>query len=283
LRIVQITDTHLSPTKSHFNSNWAPLVAWIEEQKPDLIIHTGDLTVDGADMQADLAFCRERIAELSAPVLSLPGNHDIGHLPGSHQPVNMQRLKRWRDHFGPHYWAKDLGNWRIIGLNSLIIGADSAEEEEQFQWLEAELNNSDGKPVAIFAHKPVFVDQPDEGDTGYWGIRPAPRQRLYDLFAANNVKLHASGHLHRAWAGEAYGTSYIWAPAAAFIVGAMERDLPGERILGAAIHDLGETVESEIVRIEELTPYVIDDVVHEVYPHHTGDGEAEKLAEEATQ
>jgi len=283
LRIVQITDTHLSPTKSHFNSNWAPLVAWIEEQKPDLIIHTGDLTVDGADMEADLAFCRERIAELSAPVLSLPGNHDIGHLPGSHQPVNMQRLTRWRDHFGPDYWAKDLGDWRIIGLNSLIIGADSAEEEEQFQWLEAELNNSDGKPVAIFAHKPVFVDQPDEGDTGYWGIRPAPRQRLYDLFAANNVKLHASGHLHRAWAGEAYGTSYIWAPAAAFIVGAMERDLPGERILGAAIHDLGETVESEIVRIEELTPYVIDDVVHEVYPHHTGDGEAEKLAEEATQ
>lgn len=283
MRIVQITDTHLSPTKSHFNSNWAPLVAWIEEQKPDLIIHTGDLTVDGADMEADLAFCRERIAELTAPVLSLPGNHDIGHLPGSHQPVNMQRLKRWRDHFGPDYWAKDLGDWRIIGLNSLIIGADSAEEEEQFQWLEAELNNSDGKPVAIFAHKPVFVDQPDEGDTGYWGIRPAPRQRLYDLFAASNVKLHASGHLHRAWAGEAYGTSYIWAPAAAFIVGAMERDLPGERILGAAIHDLDETVKSEIVRIEELTPYVIDDVVHEVYPHHTSDGEAEKLAEEATQ
>lgn len=234
-------------------------------------------------MEADLAFCRERIAEPTAPVLSLPGNHDIGHLPGSHQPVNMQRLKRWRDHFGPDYWAKDLGDWRIIGLNSLIIGADSAEEEEQFQWLEAELNNSDGKPAAIFVHKPVFVDQPDEGDTGYWGIRPAPRQRLYNLFAANNVRLHASGHLHRAWAGEAYGTSYIWAPAAAFIVDAMESDLPGERILEAAIHDLGETVKSEIVRIEELTPYVIDDVVHEVYPHHTGDGEAEKLAEEATQ
>ncbi|MNY72542.1 hypothetical protein D3C86_2111220 [compost metagenome] len=63
----------------------------------------------------------------------------------------------------------------------------------------------------------------------------------------------------------------------------MERDLPGERILGAAIHELGETVTSEIVRIEELTPYVIDDVVHEVYPHHTGDGEAEELIAEASQ
>ncbi|KAB0571809.1 metallophosphoesterase family protein [Brucella pituitosa] len=283
MRIVQITDTHLSPAKSHFNSNWSPLVAWVEQQKPDLIIHTGDLTVDGADVETDLIFCRDRIAELPAPVLSLPGNHDIGHLPGSHQPVNPLRLARWRTHFGPDYWAKDFGNWRIIGLNSLIIGANSVEEEGQFQWLEAELNNSDGKPVAVFAHKPVFVDAPNEGDTGYWGISPAPRQRLYDLFKAHNVKLHASGHLHRAWEGTTDGISYIWAPAAAFIVGPMERDLPGERILGAAIHELGETVTSEIVRIEELTPYVIDDVVHEVYPHHTGDGEAEELIAEASQ
>ena len=283
MRIVQITDTHLSPAKSHFNSNWSPLVAWVEQQKPDLIIHTGDLTVDGADVETDLIFCRDRIAELPAPVLSLPGNHDIGHLPGSHQPVNPLRLARWRTHFGPDYWAKDFGNWRIIGLNSLIIGANSVEEEGQFQWLEAELNNSDGKPVAVFAHKPVFVDAPNEGDTGYWGISPAPRQRLYDLFKAHNVKLHASGHLHRAWEGTADGISYIWAPAAAFIVGPMERDLPGERILGAAIHELGETVTSEIVRIEELTPYVIDDVVHEVYPQHTGDGEAEELIAEASQ
>ena len=283
MRIVQITDSHLSPAKSHFNSNWSPLVAWLEQQKPDLIIHTGDLTVDGADVETDLIFCRDRIAELPAPVLSLPGNHDIGHLPGSHQPVNPLRLARWRTHFGPDYWAKDFGDWRIIGLNSLIIGADSTEEEEQFQWLEAELNNSDGKPVAVFAHKPVFVDAPNEGDTGYWGISPAPRQRLYDLFKAHNVKLHASGHLHRAWSGDAFGTNYVWAPAAAFIVGPMERDLPGERILGAAIHELGETVTSEIVRIEELTPYVIDDVVHEVYPHHTGDGEADELVAEASQ
>ncbi len=50
MRIVQITDTHLSPIKPHFNRNWEPLVAWIDQQKPDLVIHTGDLTVDGAEM-----------------------------------------------------------------------------------------------------------------------------------------------------------------------------------------------------------------------------------------
>lgn len=269
MRIVQITDTHLSPVKPHFNSNWEPLVAWLEEQKPDLIIHTGDLTVDGADVEDDLAFCRARLDALPARVLSLPGNHDIGHLPGTRQPVNATRLQRWQHHIGPDRWAENFNGWRIVGLNSLIIGSDTAEEEEQFQWLEDELEKSGGNPVAIFAHKPLFVDDPDEGDSGYWGIRPAARQRLYNLFAEYNVRLHASGHLHRAWEGEAFGTQYIWAPAAAFIVGPMERDLPGERFLGAVIHDLGETARSEIVRIGEMTPYVIDDVMHEVYPDHT--------------
>ena len=49
-RIVQISDTHLSPAKQHFAGNWQPLRAWLAAQKPDLVIHTGDVTVDGADV-----------------------------------------------------------------------------------------------------------------------------------------------------------------------------------------------------------------------------------------
>jgi hypothetical protein len=48
----------------------------------------------------------------------------------------------------------------------------------------------------------------------------------------------------------------------------MERDMPGDRILGAVIHTLDETVSSEIVELPELRPFVIDDVIHEVYPRH---------------
>ncbi|HEY1474936.1 MAG TPA: metallophosphoesterase, partial [Pseudolabrys sp.] len=47
-KLVQISDTHLSPGKAHFTDNWAPLAHWIAEQRPDLVIHTGDVTVDGA-------------------------------------------------------------------------------------------------------------------------------------------------------------------------------------------------------------------------------------------
>jgi len=267
MRIVQITDTHFSPTKPHFNGNWAPLAAWIEQSGADLVVHTGDLSVDGADKDDDIAFCMDLMREISAPMLLVPGNHDVGHLPGSLQPVNAGRLERWRRLVGPDYWMEDAGSWRLIGLDSLLMGFDDAEDEAQFDWLRTALESRGGRRVALFAHKPLFIDQPGEGDTGYWSVRPAQRQRLYDLIAAHDVALFASGHLHRAWQGTYESTSLVWGPSAAFVVGDMERDMPGERLLGAVIHQFGDTVASEIVAIPGMTAYVLDDVVAEVYPH----------------
>lgn len=267
MKIVQITDTHFSPTKPHFNGNWEPLAAWIEQSGVDLVIHTGDLSVDGADKDDDIAFCMDLMREVSTPMLLVPGNHDVGHLPGSLQPVNAGRLERWRRLVGPDYWMEDTGSWRLIGLDSLLMGFDDAEDEAQFDWLRTVLESRGGRRAALFAHKPLFVDAPGEGDTGYWSVRPAQRQRLYDLIAAHDVALFASGHLHRAWQGHYENTSLVWGPSAAFVVGDMEREMPGERLLGAVIHQFGDTVASEIVAIPGMTAYVLDDVVAEVYPH----------------
>ncbi|WP_137130066.1 metallophosphoesterase [Rhizobium sp. FY34] len=266
MKIIQITDTHLSPGKIHFNGNWEPLAAWVNAQQPDLVIHTGDLSVDGADLEEDLTFCMELMGAVEAPMLIVPGNHDIGHLPGSHQPVDALRLERWRRLVGADRWAKQSDGWLFIGLNALVLGFDDAEEEAQFAWLEQVLAERDGRRVAIFTHKPLFVDDPNEGDTGYWSIRPAPRQRLYDLIAAHDVALFASGHLHWAWKGQFNTTALVWGPSSAFIIDTMEREMPGERLVGAVIHTFGEDVASEIVKLPELTPFVIDGIIHEVYP-----------------
>jgi alkaline phosphatase D len=277
LKIIQITDTHFSPSKPHFNGNWEPLADWIEKSGADLVIHTGDLTVDGADKDEDIGFCMDLMRQISVPMLIVPGNHDVGHLPGSLQPVNEIRLARWRNLVGPDYWAEDVANWRLIGLDSLLMGFGDDEEEKQFQWLEEMLENRGDLRIALFAHKPLFVDTPDEGDTGYWSVRPAPRKRLYDLIAAHDVALFASGHLHWAWQGRYNDTALVWGPSAAFILRDMEREMPGERLIGAVVHEFGETVESEIVAVPGMTAYYLDDVVEEVYPH-----EAHKVQREET-
>jgi alkaline phosphatase D len=278
VKIVQISDTNLSLRKPHFNDNWEPLRGWIEAEAPDLVVHTGDLTIDGADHEADIAFSLGLLRELSRPVLLVPGNHDVGHLPDSRQPADAKRLERWRRLAGPDYWVQDANGWRLIGLNSLLMGFEDEEESAQFDWLEQALSASEGRRVAIFAHKPLFVDEPGEGDTGYWSIRPAQRRRLYDLIAAHDVALFASGHLHWAWTGNFDSTSIVWSPASAFIVRGMEREMPGERLLGAVIHEFNDTVTSEIVAVPGLTVHYLDDVVAEVYPH-----EAHKVQREPAQ
>jgi len=267
MKIVQISDTHLSPVKSHFNDNWEPLRAWIEATAPDLVIHTGDVTIDGADHEDDITFSLELIGQLSMPVLIVPGNHDVGHLPGSHQPVDAQRLARWRGLAGPDYWVSDHEGWRLIGLNSLLLGFEDEEEEKQFAWLEEQLQSRDGRKGGIFAHKPLFVDAPQEGDTGYWSVRPRQRQRLYDLIAGSDVALHASGHLHWAWTGEHAGAALVWAPPTSFIIDTLERPMPGERLVGAVVHTFTDaSVSSEIVAVPGLTSHVLDPIVEEVYP-----------------
>jgi alkaline phosphatase D len=278
MRIVQITDTHFSPSKPHFNGNWQPLADWIGGSGADLVVHTGDLSVDGADKEDDLRFCMELMRQVSVPMLILPGNHDVGHFPDSLQPVDATRLGRWRTVVGPDYWVEDAGDWRLVGLDSLLMGMEDGEEEAQFEWLEKTLAERAGRRVAMFAHKPLFVDEPGEGDTGYWSVRPAQRHRLYDLVAAHDVALFASGHLHWAWKGRYRDTSLVWGPSAAFILGGMERDMPGEKLIGAVVHDLGEQVVSEIVAVPGMTAHVLDDVVSEVYPH-----EAHKVQKEPAQ
>ena len=76
MRVLQISDTHLGAAKRQFLANWAPLADWIARQDADVTIHTGDLTVDGADVDDDMRLCGELLRSLPGTVLAVPGNHD---------------------------------------------------------------------------------------------------------------------------------------------------------------------------------------------------------------
>ncbi|MCD2179509.1 metallophosphoesterase family protein [Rhizobium sp. C1] len=280
MKIIQITDTHFSPTKPHFNGNWEPLLAWLEAEKPDLIIHTGDLTIDGADQADDIVFSLTLMRQASAPMLIVPGNHDVGHLPGSAQPVDSTRLNRWNHYVGSDRFTQDIDGWRLIGFNSLVLGRDDALEEEQLDWLAEAMAGAGERRIALFTHKPIFVDDPQEGDTGYWSVRPAPRARLYEMMERHDVGLVGSGHLHWAWQGAFDGTNLIWAPAASFIIDKLEREMPGDRLVGAVIHTFdAATVTSEIVTVPGMTAHVLDEVIDEVYPRPAAKAEATEAAE----
>jgi 3',5'-cyclic AMP phosphodiesterase CpdA len=267
-RVLQISDTHLSRAKPQFADNWAPLRDWVRRQNADLVIHTGDLTVDGADQEGDMRDGAELMRTLGVPFLAVPGNHDVGEAGNVHQPVNDERLARWRRHFGPDWWMRDLEGWRLVGLDSLVFGSGHPEEARQAAWLRDTLATAGGRRIALFTHRPFFIEDPDEGDRGYWSVNPAQRAPLLDLVRRHDVAIVATGHLHKWHDRVVNGCRYIWGPSSGFLVGPHNQpELPGEKWLGAVVYDFdGADVNVAYADIPELTGFWIDDVLHIVYP-----------------
>ncbi|MBZ9966576.1 MULTISPECIES: metallophosphoesterase [unclassified Mesorhizobium] len=268
-RIVQISDTHLSPGKRHFHANSQPLLDWLKESHADLVIHTGDVTVDGADVEEDMRYCAEIMDSIGLPYLAVPGNHDVGEPKHPYQPVNAERLARWRRHFGPDWWHRDIEGWRLIGLDSMLFGSDEPAETEQMAWLESAMREASGRRIGWFTHRPLFIGEPREGDVGYWAPTPVPRARLLDLVRRFDVAFVASGHLHKLHDSVVDNVRYLWAPSSGFVVDAhlQPEGMAGEAVLGALVYEFSESGFTVMpAEIPGLTPFFIGDVLDEVYP-----------------
>jgi 3',5'-cyclic AMP phosphodiesterase CpdA len=219
MRIIQISDLHLSPTHGFFIENWRKAAAYINGLEPDLVVVTGDLSINGPDDERELPFARSELDRLSVPWRALPGNHDVGDQPpgqDEEQLVNDVREKRWRDSFGESCWVEDREGWRLIGLDSQLFGAGIADEQRQDRFLSETLASAEGRRLGVFMHKPLYLmGMADPASTG--PVPPEPRRRLADMFEQAKVSFVASGHLH-CYRQERFGSiDLVWSPATSFL------------------------------------------------------------------
>jgi 3',5'-cyclic AMP phosphodiesterase CpdA len=125
-RVVQVSDLHLGAGQAHHHDNWQLVAAWIERERPDLVVVNGDLVMEDPDIEADHAFARAEIGKLNVPCRYLPGNHDIGDsvLFGKmEQRVNDERRARFVRHYGEERWAFEAGGWGFVGINAQLFGS----------------------------------------------------------------------------------------------------------------------------------------------------------------
>jgi alkaline phosphatase D len=268
MRIAQISDTHISREHGQFRDNAKVVRDWIRRQDVDLIVNTGDLSMNGAVTADDLEDAVAWHRDLGRPSLVLPGNHDVGDMPDlrADQILNSERLARYRRVVGADRWIREMNGWRLVGLNGMLFGTGHPDEEEQFGWIETALAGT--SPIALFLHKPLFVHDPLEGPCGYWTIKPEPRARLLALLAKADIRLIASGHLHVARQAVFAGVPHVWCPSSAFVCGPTQGDeIPGDRRIGAVIHAFGlNDVRSDIVFMEDAQDLQIDPHLPVIYP-----------------
>jgi 3',5'-cyclic-AMP phosphodiesterase len=261
-RVVQISDTHLSRRRSWFVPNFRAMVGIISDLRPALVVNTGDISFDGADLEDDLAFARSCHAEFDVPLRSIPGNHDVGDNPSgsdSAQVITEPRLLRYRRYFGEDYWLLETRPWLLIGLNVELFGSGLKAEAEQWAFLESAARRASARPIALFVHKPLCHEDPDETDVNHRYVPPEPRRRLLDLVGAN-LRVVASGHVHQHRRRRIGDVDHCWAPSTAFILPDRRQPRLGTKHVGYVEYAFdGDRVDIRVVEPPELTNHDLDD------------------------
>lgn len=220
-RLVQVSDTHLSAERGHFNDNFDVFCAAMTADPPDLIVHSGDLSLDGADHDGDLEFAAAEHGRLPDPWLAIPGNHDIGEAPAFSrlkQPLDQKRIARWERIVGERWWSRTVGDgWLIVGLDTALMASGHADEARQLSFLRDTLAAHKGNRKLIAMHMPPYLDDPDDARFTALAVPHPARAAFLDACLDGGVRAIACGHVHvyrtLAWRG----IDIVWAPTTAFV------------------------------------------------------------------
>jgi 3',5'-cyclic AMP phosphodiesterase CpdA len=225
VKLVQVSDTHLTHRGGTTSRNFDALVSFINEQlRPDVVVSTGDLNLLSPDSADDRATARLLHDRIEAPLLVIPGNHDVGEpgaSPWAGLGVTSARVAAFRAGFGIDHWTRVVDGWALIGLNSELLSSGLPEEDDQWAWLAGVPETVGDRPAIVFTHKPLW--SPVAVDGGFTlHVPPADRDRLLALLAGIDLKAAASGHLHRYQYVHRAGIAVVSAPSTAFLAHAPE-------------------------------------------------------------
>ena len=189
LRVVQISDTHLSHRRAYAVPNVRAILAWLEAEPPDLVVHTGDITADDPDDAEEADFARQLLTAAGLPLVALPGNHDVGGFSGDRfRPTGSPATRR--------RW----GGGRL-GRRPRARGAWSAPTSTAcprtttLRWLREALSTD--RPIALFLHQPICLVDPELARRRRLVRAHAAAAAPPDALAGRPVRVVASGHLHR--------------------------------------------------------------------------------------
>lgn len=191
MRVAHLSDLHFG---AHRPDLIAPLIADIGRFAPDAIAISGDLTqrAQEAEFRAAAAF----IAALPAPVVAVPGNHDIPA--GAVLERLLDPRRRWRQ-------VISATTEPVVMLPGLaLIGLDTVRRAQpHLDWsaggvsaarlarLRARIAAAGRRAVVVVAHHPLRHPDAVPGRARPLGAQPA-----LAMAGAAGVAAILSGHLH---------------------------------------------------------------------------------------
>ncbi|MBN4064637.1 metallophosphoesterase [Dehalococcoides mccartyi] len=168
--------------------------------KPAFVVVCGDMINDAdSDEQVEEVKRISALLDDSIDLHWVPGNHDVAF---DHKTPQQKFIDKYRDNFGPDYYAFTQGNIRFVVINSTVLTSPSTmaqEAEEQLAFVEAEAiiaGHQSATKIVLFSHHPLFVESANEDDNP-WSIKKKYRKPLLEIAADHGIKVNFAGHWHR--------------------------------------------------------------------------------------
>ncbi|WP_108658455.1 metallophosphoesterase family protein [Acuticoccus kandeliae] len=221
--LAHISDLHFG---SEDPETTAALIDELNREKMDLIILSGDLTMAARHNEYERA--RAFIDALDAPVIAVPGNHDI--TPYALGERFFAPYRRWHSYvhreLEPSWFGRDVA---VVGLNT------ARRMSLRLDWSHGSLSRSqidelsdrfararDSAFRIVVAHHPFIAeDAEDLSDRPRVMVRRA--QKALAAFAEQRVDLVTAGHLHRTYSAAFHTPEDVGAVVAS-------RTQPGQRV-----------------------------------------------------
>jgi 3',5'-cyclic-AMP phosphodiesterase len=190
---VQISDSHIGFSKEPNKDVAATLRTAVDkinalEDRPDLLIHTGDLTHLSTPREFDTV----------AEILKGAKVGHIAYVPGEHDLIGDSKyLERFgAGTKGDGWYSFDHRGLHFVGLvNAFGQGTDKGLGilgDDQLRWLEADLApRGASTPVVVFAHVPLLSVYPE------WGWGTTDGRRALDLLKRFGSVTVLNGHIHQ--------------------------------------------------------------------------------------
>ena len=257
MRIVQFSDTHISRLGGTPSENTSLLVDFLnEELRPDLVIHTGDVVILNPDSPDDRQAAWQLLRQINAPLLVLPGNHDVGESGDDvwmDVSVTNDRVAGFAGTWGADRFLRlgDAGtgsqDWAFVGINSERMSSGLPEEDEQWDWLASVAEQVRSKSVMLFLHKPLWLLG---GSRAGMTIPEPDRERLLTVLASTRLRVVANGHLHRYRHAYEGGLLTIWSPSLTFAMPPSPEYGFGPSVSGIVEYQIdGDAIEAEFLPV----------------------------------
>lgn len=183
--IAHISDSHVG--SPHFVPNLMNrVIAEVNELKPDLVVHTGDVTNEG--LRGEYKNAAAYLEEFESPLVAVPGNHDAKNVGYVH----------FEDLIGPRHWRRELPEGVVV------VGVDSSEPDlaegqvgrERYPWIVEQF--SAPARLRIYAHHHHLLPVPGAGRER---STVADAGDLLEVLIRSGVNLALTGHKH---------VPYVW-------------------------------------------------------------------------